>query len=65
MWSERIQHCWLTQDCLPATKAAYVRNTGEVKWNLSEVEVLTVDFLVREDAIQTQKIRELWAGLGL
>ena len=45
-----------------ATKAAYVRNNGEVKWNLSEVKVPTVECLVREDAIEFQDIRELGMG---
>ena len=45
-----------------SSKAAYVNRKGEVKWNLRETEVPTVEQRVREDAIEIQDIREL--GLG-
>ena len=40
-----------------ATKATYLRSNGEVEWNLSEVEVHTVEYLVQEDAIEIRDIR--------
>ena len=45
-----------------SSKAAYVNRKGEVKWNLQETEVPTVEQSVREDALEVQDIREL--GLG-
>ena len=45
-----------------SAKAAYVNRKGEVKWNLQEIEVPTVEQSVREDALEIQDIREL--GLG-
>ena len=51
-----------------SSKAAYVNRKGEVKWNLQEIEVPTVEQSVREDALEVQDIRELggaWDGLGL
>ena len=45
-----------------SSKAAYVNRKGEVKWNLQEIEVPTVEQSVREDALEVQDIREL--GLG-
>ena len=45
-----------------ATKATYVHSNGEAKWNLSEVEVPTVEYLGRENAIEMQDIRE--PGMG-
>ena len=35
---------------------------GEVKWNLHDIEVPTVEQCVKEDALEVQDIREL--GLG-
>ena len=45
-----------------SSKAAYVNRKGDVKWNLQEIEVPTVEQSVREDALEMQDIREL--GLG-
>ena len=45
-----------------STKAAYVRSNGEVKWNLSEIEVLAVEHRMWEDVIEVQDIRELCMG---
>ena len=45
-----------------ATKAACAHSTGEVKWNLSEVEVPTNGHLVLEDAIEIHDIRDLGMG---
>ena len=45
-----------------SSKVAYVNRKGEVKWNIHEIEVPTVEQTVREDAIELQDIREL--GLG-
>ena len=42
-----------------STKATYVCNNGEVKWNLSEIEVLTVEHCAQEHAIEFKDIREL------
>ena len=39
-----------------------LRSTGEVKWNLTEVEAPTVKYLVWEDAIEIQDVRELGMG---
>ena len=39
-----------------------VCSNGEVKWNLSEIEVPTVEHYHREDAIEIQDIRELGMG---
>ena len=41
---------------------AYVNRKGEVKWNLQDLEVPTVEQCVKEDALEVQDIREL--GLG-
>ena len=43
-------------------RAAYVNRKGEVKWNLQDIEVPTVEQCVKEDALEVQDIREL--GLG-
>ena len=45
-----------------SSRATYVNHKGDVKWSLSEIEVPTVEQCVREDAIETQDVREL--GLG-
>ena len=45
-----------------SSKATCVNRKGEVKWNLQEIEVPTVEQSVREDALEVQDIREL--GLG-
>ena len=45
-----------------SSRAAYVNRKGEVKWNLQDLEVPTVEQCVKEDAIEVQDIREL--GLG-
>ena len=44
------------------SRAAYVNRKGEVKWNLQDLEVPTVEQCVKEDALEVQDIREL--GLG-
>ena len=44
-----------------SSKATYVNRKGEVKWNLQEIEVPTVEQSVREGALEVQDIR----GLGL
>ena len=44
-----------------STNAAYFRSNGEVKWNLSEIQV----FLVRKDAIEIQDVRRVRHGMGL
>ena len=45
-----------------STRAAFVNRKGEVKWNLQDLEVPTVEQCVKEDALEVQDIREL--GLG-
>ena len=45
-----------------SSKATYVNRKGEVKWNLEEIEMPTVEQSVREDALEVQDIREF--GLG-
>ena len=45
-----------------SSRAAYVNRKGEVKWNLQDLEVPTVEQCVKEDALEVQDIREL--GLG-
>ena len=45
-----------------ATRSAYVNRQGEVKWNLQDIEVPTVEQCVKEDALEVHDIREL--GLG-
>ena len=45
-----------------STKDAYVNRKGEVKCNLQEIEVPTVEQSVRKGALEVQDIREL--GLG-
>ena len=45
-----------------SSRAAYVNRQGEVKWNLQDIEVPTVEQCVKEDALEVQDIREL--GLG-
>ena len=41
--------------------AAYVRNDGEVKWNLNDVDVATVEEMNPEGAMEAQRLR----GLGM
>ena len=45
-----------------SSRSAYVNRKGEVKWNLQDLEVPTVEQCVKEDALEGQDIREL--GLG-
>ena len=46
---EKVGQAWrLHVHPQDSTKAAYVRCNGEVKWNLSEIEVPTVEYLVRK-----------------
>ena len=60
---ERIGQSWrLHVHPQNSTNPAYVRTTGDVKWNLSEIETPTVEFLDLENAIEIQEIRELGMG---
>ena len=60
---ERVGQAWrLHVHPQDATRAAYVNRKGEVKWNLQDIEVPTVEQCVKEDALEVQDIREL--GLG-
>ena len=60
---EKVGQAWrLHVHPQDSSKAAYVNRKGEVKWNLQEIEVPTVEQSVREDALEVQDIREL--GLG-
>ena len=66
---ERVGEAWrLHVHPQDSSRAAYVNRKGEVKWNLQDLEVPTVEHCVKEDALEIQDIRELglgWAGLGL
>ena len=60
---EKVGQAWrLHVHPQDSAKAAYVNRKGEVKWNLHEIEVPTVEQSVREDALEIQEISEL--GLG-
>ena len=60
---EKVGQAWrLHVHPQDSSKAAYVNRKGEVKWNLQEIEVPTVEQCVREDALEVQDICEL--GLG-
>ena len=60
---ERVGQAWrLHVHPQDATRSAYVNRRGEVKWNLHDLEVPTVEQCVKEDALEVQDIREL--GLG-
>ena len=60
---ERVGQAWrLHVHPQDATRAAYVNRKGEVKWNLQDLDVPTVEQCVKEDALEVQDIREL--GLG-
>ena len=60
---EKVGQAWrLHVHPQDSSKAAYVNRKGEVKWNLQEIEVPTVEQSVRKDALEVQDIREL--GLG-
>ena len=60
---ERVGQAWrLHVHPQDATRSAYVNRKGEVKWNLQDLEVPTVEQCVKEDALEVQDIREL--GLG-
>ena len=60
---EKVGQAWrLRVHPQSSSKAAYVNRKGDVKWNLHEIEVPTVEQSVREDALVIQDIREL--GLG-
>ena len=45
--------------------AAYVRNDGEVKWHLNDLDVATVEELHPEGAMEVQKLRALVNGMGM
>ena len=60
---ERVGQAWrLHVHPQDATRSAYVNRKGDVKWNLHDLEVPTVEQCVKEDALEVQDIREL--GLG-
>ena len=60
---ERVGQAWrLHVHPQDSSRAAYVNRKGEVKWNLQDLEVPTVEQCVKEDALEVQDIREL--GLG-
>ena len=60
---ERVGQAWrLHVHPQDSTRAAFVNRKGEVKWNLQDLEVPTVEQCVKEDALEVQDIREL--GLG-
>ena len=60
---EKVGQAWrLHVHPQDSSKATYVNRKGEVKWNLQEIEVPTVEQSVQEDALEVQTIREL--GLG-
>ena len=60
---ERVGQAWrLHVHPQDSSRAAYVNRKGEVKWNLQDIEVPTVEQCVKEDALEVQDIREL--GLG-
>ena len=60
---EKVGQAWrLHVHPQDSSKAAHVNRKGEVKWNLREIEVPTVEQSVREDPLEVQDIREL--GLG-
>ena len=60
---ERVGQAWrLHVHPQDSTRAAYVNRKGEVKWNLQDIDVPTVEQCVKEDALEVQDIREL--GLG-
>ena len=60
---EKVGQAWrLHVHPQDSSKATHVNRQGEVKWNLQEIEVPTVEQCVREDALEVQDIREL--GLG-
>ena len=61
---ERVGQAWrLHVHPQDSSRAAYVNRKGEVKWNLQDLEVPTVEQCVKEDALEVQDIREL-DGLG-
>ena len=60
---ERVGQAWrLHVHPQDSSRATYVNRKGEVKWNLQDIEVPTVEHCVKEDALEIQDIREL--GLG-
>ena len=59
---EKVGQAWLHVHPQDSSKAAYVNSSGDVKRSLNEIEVPTVEQCTREDATETQDIREL--GLG-
>ena len=62
---EKVGQAWrLHVHPQDSSQATYVNRKGDVKWNLHEIEVPTVEQSVREDALEMQHIRELglrWA----
>ena len=42
--------------------AAYARNDGEIRWNLSDLDVATVEELEPEGAVEVQNLRSLGMG---
>ena len=52
---ERVGQAWrLHVHPQDATRSAYVNRKGEVKWNLQDLEVPTVEQCVKEDALEVQ-----------
>ena len=57
-FGEKVGQAWrLHVHPQDSSKVAYVNRKGEVKWNLQEIEVPTVETSVREDALEVQDIR--------
>ena len=62
---ERVGQAWRVHvNPQDPSRAAYdqTKSKGEVKWNLQDIDVPTVEQCVKEDALEVQDIREL--GLG-
>ena len=60
---ERVGQAWrLHVHPQDSSRSACVNRKGEVKWNLQDLEVPTVEQCVKADALEVQDIREL--GLG-
>ena len=60
---ERVGQAWrLHVHPQDASRSTYVNRKGDVKWNLQDLDVPTVEQCIKEDALEVQDIREL--GLG-
>ena len=61
--SERVGQAWrLHVHPQDSSRSAYVNRKDEVKWNLQDLDVPTVEQCVKEDALEVQDIRELRLG---